>query len=128
MREILIDGKTEVAFVDVVLKYSASYREQIQCFANSIPNPDGGMHLEGLKTGLTSALKNYAKANNLVKERDPEISGEDLREGLVCVLSVKLTNPRFSSQTKRKLVNNEINPVAHSVTYKELTPFCEENP
>ena len=128
MREILIDDKSEVAYVDVVLQYTDSYTEQIQCFANSIPNPDGGMHLEGLKTGLTSALKNYAKANNLVKEKDPEISGEDLREGLVCVLSIKLTNPRFSSQTKGKLVNNEMKPVVQSVTYEGLSRFCEENP
>jgi len=128
MREFLVDDKPEVAYVDVVLQYTDSYTEQIQCFANSIPNPDGGMHLEGLKTGLTSALKNYAKANNLVKEKDPEISGEDLREGLVCVLSVKLTNPRFSSQTKGKLVNNEMKPVVQSVTYEGLSRFCEENP
>lgn len=128
MREILVDDKPEVAYVDVVLQYTDSYTEQIQCFANSIPNPDGGMHLEGLKTGLTSALKNYAKANNLVKEKDPEISGEDLREGLVCVLSIKLTNPRFSSQTKGKLVNNEMKPVVQSVTYEGLSRFCEENP
>jgi DNA gyrase subunit B len=128
MREILIDDKSEVAYVDVVLQYTDSYTEQIQCFANSIPNPDGGMHLEGLKTGLTSALKNYAKANNLVKDKDPEISGEDLREGLVCVLSVKLTNPRFSSQTKGKLVNNEMKPIVQSVTYEGLSRFCEENP
>lgn len=128
MREILVDDKPEVAFVDVVLQYTDSYTEQIQCFANSIPNPDGGMHLEGLKTGLTSALKNYAKTNNLVKEKDPEITGEDLREGLVCVLSVKLTNPRFSSQTKGKLVNNEVKPVVQSITYEGLGRFCEENP
>jgi DNA gyrase subunit B len=128
MREILVDDKPEVAYVDIVLQYTDSYTEQIQCFANSIPNPDGGMHLEGLKTGLTSALKNYAKANNLVKEKDPEISGEDLREGLVCVLSAKLTNPRFSSQTKGKLVNNEMKPVVQSVTYEGLSRFCEENP
>jgi DNA gyrase subunit B len=128
MREILVDDKPEVAYIDVVLQYTDSYTEQIQCFANSIPNPDGGMHLEGFKTGLTSALKNYAKANNLLKEKDPEISGEDLREGLVCVLSVKLTNPRFSSQTKGKLVNNEMKPVVQSVTYEGLSRFCEENP
>jgi DNA gyrase subunit B len=128
MREIQVDDKPEVAYVDVVLQYTDSYTEQIQCFANSIPNPDGGMHLEGLKTGLTSALKNYAKANNLVREKDPEITGEDLREGLVCVLSVKLTNPRFSSQTKGKLVNNEMKPVVQSITYEGLSRFCEENP
>jgi len=128
MREIEVDDKNEVAFVDLVLQYTDSYTEQIQCFANSIPNADGGMHLEGLKAGLTSALKNYAKANNLVKDKDPDISGEDLREGLVCVLSIKLTNPRFSSQTKSKLVNNEVKPVVQSVTYEGLSRFCEENP
>src|ERR1700736_1654354 len=128
MREIEVDDKQEISFVDLVLQYTDSYTEQIQCFANSIPNADGGMHLEGLKAGLTNALKNYAKANNLVKEKDPDITGEDLREGLVCVLSIKLTNPRFSSQTKGKLVNNEMKPVVQSVTYEGLSRFCEENP
>jgi len=128
MREIEVDDKQEVTFVDLVLQYTDSYTEQIQCFANSIPNGDGGMHLEGLKAGLTNALKNYAKANNLVKEKDPDITGEDLREGLVCVLSIKLTNPRFSSQTKSKLVNNEVKPVVQSIIYEGLSRFCEENP
>jgi DNA gyrase subunit B len=128
MREFEVDDKPELSFVDVVLQYTDSYTEQIQCFANSIPNADGGMHLEGFKAGLTNALKNYAKNNNLVKEKDPDITGEDLREGLVCVLSVKLTNPRFSSQTKSKLVNNEIKPVVQSVTYEGVSRYCEENP
>ena len=128
MREIEVDDKQEISFVDLVLQYTDSYTEQIQCFANSIPNADGGMHLEGFKAGLTNALKNYAKANNLVKEKDPDITGEDLREGLVCVLSIKLTNPRFSSQTKSKLVNNEVKPVVQSVIYEGLSRFCEENP
>ena len=128
MREIEVDDKTETTFVDLVLQYTDSYTEQIQCFANSIPNTDGGMHLEGLKAGLTNALKNYAKSGGLVKEKDPDITGEDLREGLVCVLSVKLTNPRFSSQTKGKLVNNEVKPVVQSITYEGLSRFCEENP
>ncbi len=128
MREIQVDEKTETSYVDVVLQYTDAYSEQIQCFANSIANPDGGMHLEGLKAGLTSAIKNYARANNLVKEKDPDLTGDDLREGLVCVLSIKLTNPRFSSQTKGKLVNNEVKPVVQSVTYEGLSRFCEENP
>ncbi len=128
MREFQVDDKPEVCYVDVVLQYTDAYSEYIQCFANSIANSDGGMHLEGLKTGLTNAIKNYAKANNLVKEKDPDLTGDDLREGLVCVLSVKLTNPRFSSQTKGKLVNNEIKPVVQSVTYEGLSRFCEENP
>jgi DNA gyrase subunit B len=128
MREFQVDEQLEVCYVDVVLQYTDAYSEYIQCFANSIANSDGGMHLEGLKTGLTNAIKNYAKANNLVKEKDPDLTGDDLREGLVCVLSVKLTNPRFSSQTKGKLVNNEIKPVVQSVTYEGLSRFCEENP
>jgi DNA gyrase subunit B len=128
LREILIDDKTEETYVDVVLQYTDSYNESIQCFANSIPNSDGGMHLEGLKAGLTSAIKNYAKANNILKDKDPELTGDDLREGLLCVLSVKLTNPRFSSQTKSKLVNNEVKPSVQSVTYEGLSRFCEENP
>ncbi len=128
MREIEVDDKQEISFVDLVLQYTDSYTEQIQCFANSIPNADGGMHLEGFKAGLTNALKNYAKANNLLKDKDPDITGEDLREGLVCVLSIKLTNPRFSSQTKSKLVNNEVKPVVQSVIYEGLSRFCEENP
>src|SRR3984893_2946381 len=128
MREFQVDDQMEVCYVDVVLQYTDAYSEYIQCFANSIANSDGGMHLEGLKTGPTNAIKNYAKANNLVKEKGPDLTGDDLREGLVCVLSVKLTNPRFSSQTKGKLVNNEIKPVVQSVTYEGLSRFCEENP
>ncbi len=128
MREFQVDEKTEVCYVDVVLQYTDAYSEYIQCFANSIPNSDGGMHLEGFKAGLTNAIKNYAKANNLLKEKDPDLTGDDLREGLVCVLSVKLTNPRFSSQTKGKLVNNEIKPLVQSITYEGVSRYCEENP
>jgi DNA gyrase subunit B len=128
MREIQVDDNTETSFVDIVLQYTDAYSEQIQCFANSIPNADGGMHLEGFKTGLTSAIKNYARTSNLLKDKDPDLTGDDLREGLVCVLSIKLTNPRFSSQTKSKLVNNEVKPVVQSVTYEGLSRFCEENP
>jgi DNA gyrase subunit B len=128
MREFLVDDKPEICYVDAVLQYTDAYSEYIQCFANSIPNSDGGMHLEGLKTGLTNAIKNYAKANNLLKDKDPDLTGDDLREGIVCVLSIKLTNPRFSSQTKGKLVNNEIKPIVQSITYEGLSRFCEENP
>jgi DNA gyrase subunit B len=128
MREFLVDDNSELCYVDVVLQYTDAYSENIQCFANSIPNSDGGMHLEGFKAGLTNAIKNYAKANNLLKEKDPDLTGDDLREGLVCVLSVKLTNPRFSSQTKGKLVNNEIKPLVQSITYEGVSRYCEENP
>jgi DNA gyrase subunit B len=128
MREFVVDDKPELCYVDVVLQYTDAYSENIQCFANSIPNSDGGMHLEGFKAGLTSAIKNYAKANNLLRDKDPDLTGDDLREGLVCVLSVKLSNPRFSSQTKGKLVNNEVKPLVQSITYEGLSRYCEENP
>ena len=89
--------------MDCVLQYNDSYTDQMLCFANSIPNPDGGTHLTGFRTALTRAINQYASANKLLKEKDPAISGDDVREGLVCVLSVKLPNPRFESQTKVKL-------------------------
>lgn len=124
------DGKEreENVFVDVVMQYNDSYNDQILCFANSIPNPDGGTHLTGFRSALTSAVNQYAKANSLVKEKDPSISGDDVREGLVCVLSVKLPNPRFESQTKVKLVNTEIDGIVRSVVYEGLMLYFEQNP
>ncbi len=111
-----------------MLQYNDSYTDQILPFANSIPNPDGGTHLTGFRTALTSAINQYAKANSLVKEKDPAISGDDVREGLVCVLSIKLPNPRFESQTKVKLVNTEIDGVVNSVVYDGLMTFFDSNP
>jgi DNA gyrase subunit B len=122
-------GKPEEdIYCDVVLQYTDSYNEQILCYANSIPNGDGGTHLTGLKTALTRAINVYAKANNLVKDKDPAITGDDCREGMICVLSVKLPNPRFSSQTKGKLVNNEVESVVNSIAYEGLSKYFEENP
>ena len=121
------DGVDEV-YVDLVLQYNDSYNDQIMCYANSIPNGDGGTHLTGLRTALTRAINQYAKGNSLQKEKDPPISGDDCREGLVCVLSVKLPNPSFSSQTKDKLVNREIEGLVNSFAYEGLTAYFEENP
>ncbi|NOX98432.1 MAG: DNA topoisomerase (ATP-hydrolyzing) subunit B [Verrucomicrobia bacterium] len=121
------DGKDEV-YVDLVIQYNDSYNEQIMCYANSIPNGDGGTHLTGLRTALTRAINTYAKANKLQKEKDPPINGDDCREGIVCVLSVKLPNPSFSSQTKDKLVNREIEGLVNSFAYEGLSAYFEENP
>ena len=115
-------------YCDVVLQYTDSYNEQILCYANSIPNADGGTHLTGLKTALTRAINAYAKTNNLIKDKDPAITGDDCREGMICVLSVKLPNPRFSSQTKGKLVNNEVESVVNSIAYEGISKYFEENP
>ena len=128
--EIDYDGKTteDECFADVVLQYNDSYNDQILCFANSIPNADGGTHLTGFRGALTRAINQYAKANKILKDKDPPLSGDDVREGLVCVISIKMPNPRFSSQTKDKLVNTEIEGVVSSIVYEGLMTYFEENP
>src|SRR5204862_2927092 len=93
-----------------------------------ISNPDGGTHLTGFRTALTRAINQYARANNLTKEKDPSISGDDVREGLIAVLSIKLPNPRFESQTKVKLVNTEIDGIVNSAVYEGLMTFFDKTP
>ncbi len=127
-RTIEVEGKPDLVFVDCVLQYNDSYTEQILCFANSIPNPDGGTHLSGFRSAMTRAINQFSKANNLIKEKDIAISGDDCREGMVCVLSVKLPNPRFNAQTKVKLVNGEVEGVVSSVVYEGMIQFLDENP
>jgi DNA gyrase subunit B len=127
-KPVAISRQRDEVFVDVVLQYNDGYNDQILPFANSIPNPDGGTHLTGFRTALTKAINQYARSNSLVKEKDPSISGDDVREGLICVLSIKLPNPRFESQTKVKLVNTEIDGVVNSVVYDGLMTFFDQNP
>jgi DNA gyrase subunit B len=127
-KPIVLSIEKDEVFIDCVLQYNDSYTDQILCFANSIANPDGGTHMTGFRTALTRAINQYAKTNNLLKEKDPSISGDDVREGLVCVLSVKLPNPRFESQTKVKLVNTEIDGLVSSVVYEGLMNFFDSNP
>jgi DNA gyrase subunit B len=128
--ELDYDGKqtTDDVFADVVFQYNDSYNDQILCFANSIPNGDGGTHLTGFRTALTRAINQYSRANKILKEKDPALTGDDVREGLVCVISVKMPNPRFSSQTKDKLVNTEIEGVVSSIVYEGLMQYFDENP
>ncbi|HET9418397.1 MAG TPA: DNA topoisomerase (ATP-hydrolyzing) subunit B [Chthoniobacterales bacterium] len=127
-KPIVIARQREEVFVDVVLQYNDSYNDQILPFANSIANPDGGTHLTGFRTALTKAVNQYAKQNSLLKDKDPAISGEDVREGLIAVLSVKLPNPRFESQTKVKLVNTEIDGIVNSAVYEGLMTYFDKNP
>ncbi len=127
-KPIVLSRQRDEVFVDVVLQYNDSYNDHILPFANSIPNPDGGTHLTGFRTALTKAVNQYAKSNSLVKDKDPAISGDDVREGLICVLSIKLPNPRFESQTKVKLVNTEIDGIVNSVVYDGLMTFFDSNP
>ena len=127
-KPIVISRQKEEVFVDCVMQYTDSYNDQILCFANSIANPDGGTHLTGFRSALTRAINQYARQNELLKEKDPAISGDDVREGLVCVLSVKLPNPRFESQTKVKLVNTEIDGIVSSIIYDGLMTHFDANP
>ncbi|MCQ2364407.1 MAG: DNA topoisomerase (ATP-hydrolyzing) subunit B [Akkermansia sp.] len=128
--EVEYDGKKmeDDVIVDVVMQYNDSDKYNILCYANSIFNGDGGTHLSGFRGALTRAINAYAKGNNLLKDKDPSLNGDDVREGLVCVISVKMPNPRFSSQTKDKLVNTEIEGVVGNVVYEELKEYFEENP
>ena len=128
--EVEYDGKKmeDDVIVDVVMQYNDSDRYQILCFANSIFNGDGGTHLSGFRSALTRAINQYAKSNNMLKDKDPSLNGDDVREGLVSVISIKMPNPRFSSQTKDKLVNTEIEGVVSGVVYEELKEYFEENP
>ncbi len=127
-RPIKMEGRDEDVFVDCVLQYNDSYTDQILCFANSISNPDGGTHLTGFRSALTRGINQYARQNSLLKEKDPAITGDDVREGLVCVLSVKLPNPRFESQTKVKLVNTEVDGIVASIIYDGLMTYFDANP
>jgi DNA gyrase subunit B len=115
-------------FVDLVLQYNDSYNDQILCFTNAIPNPDGGTHTTGFRTALTRAINQYARQNTLVKEKDPPISGDDVREGLIAVLSIKHPWPGFESQTKVKLVTPEVEGIVSSITYEGLMTFFDQTP
>ncbi len=115
-------------YVDVVMQYNDSYNDQILCYTNAIPNPDGGTHLTGFRSALTRAVNQYAKANSLVKEKDPSISGDDVREGLTAVISIKHPNPSFESQTKVKLTTTEADGIVSSITYEGLMTYFDQTP
>ena len=114
--------------LDCVMQYNDSYTDSLLFFTNAIPNPDGGTHSVGFRSALTRAINVYAKANNLLKEKDPTITGDDVREGLVTVLAIKHPNPGFESQTKVKLVTPEVEGIVSSIVYETLLLHFEQNP
>ncbi len=114
--------------VELAIQYNDSYDEQILCFANNIRNRDGGTHLEGFKTALTREFNAYAKNTGLIKADDKPPAGEDLREGLCAIVSVKLGDPKFSAQTKDKLINIEIAGIVQNLIGPAIKDYCEENP
>ncbi|HEV3271379.1 MAG TPA: DNA gyrase subunit B [Candidatus Methylacidiphilales bacterium] len=114
--------------IDIVFQYNDSIADQILCFTNTITNPDGGTHLAGFRSALTRAINQYGKANNLFKPKDPALSGDDVREGLVAVISLLHPDPKFESQTKVKLLSPEVEGLVSSATYESLMSFFDGNP
>lgn len=122
------EGSDSNIVVDIALQYNDSYTEQVYAYANSIFNVEGGTHLSGFRTALTRVINNYAKANNLLKEKDPSISGDDCREGLTAVISVKVPEPRFEGQTKTKLSNGEVDGIVQKIVGEKLKYAFETDP
>jgi|CZKI01.1.fsa_nt_gi DNA gyrase subunit B len=121
------DPTKAATVVDVSIQYNDGYNDQVFAYANSIYNLEGGTHLSGFRTALTRVINNFAKGNNIIKEKDPAITGDDVREGLVAVVSVKVPEPRFEGQTKTKLSNSEVDGIVQKVVGEKLKFFLEAN-
>ncbi len=127
-KPIYFEFKKDSAIVEMALQYNASYSETIFSFVNNINTTEGGTHLIGFKAALTRSINNYANANNLVKDLAQNLSGDDTREGLCAVLSLKIKNPQFEGQTKTKLGNSEVKGIVESIVNEQLSTYFEENP
>ena len=127
MKVATSDKEVEI-HAEIVLQYNDSYNDQVLCYTNTIHNPDGGAHLSGFRSALTRAINQYSKQNNLLKEKDPQLTGDDVREGLTAVISVKHSDPKFESQTKVKLISPEVESIVGSISYEGLMTYFDANP
>lgn len=125
---IYFQGEKQDSLVEIAMQYTDGYSENILTFANNIHTPEGGSHLVGFKTAITRAINDYARKYNLIKEKEQNLQGDDTREGLTAIVSIKLPNPQFEGQTKAKLGNSESRGVVETFLYDNLMTFLEENP
>ena len=125
---IIVNGEKDNISVEVGFQYNDSYQERLYAFANLIHTLEGGTHVTGLRSAMTRAINESARIQKILKEKDENLSGEDLKEGLTCVISVKLANPQFEGQTKTKLGNSEVKGVVDSVLYEGLMTWFEDHP
>jgi len=125
---IYVSKEKDGIHAEVAIQYNEGYNESLYAYANNINTTEGGTHLSGFRSALTKAVNQYAKTNNLLKEKDPSLTGDDLREGLTAVISVKVPNPQFEGQTKTKLGNGEVEGIVNSIVYEGISTFLEQNP
>jgi len=125
---VYCEGSKDKVEVEVALQHNDSYTESTFSFVNNINTPEGGTHLTGFKNALTKTFNDYARSNRLLKESDPNLTGDDIREGLTAIVSVKIENPQFEGQTKQKLGNSEVRAVVDNIVSEQLTYFLELNP
>lgn len=125
---IYCEGEKEGVYVEVAMQHNDAYNENIYSFVNNINTPEGGTHLTGFKNALTKTFNDYSKKNKILKENEENLSGEDIREGIVAIISVKVNNPQFEGQTKQKLGNSEAMTAVNGILNEQLTYFLEQNP
>ena len=125
---IYVEGEKDGILVEVALQHNDSYNESTYSFVNNINTPEGGMHLTGFRSAITKVFNDYARTNKLLKEKEDNLSGDDLREGLTAIVSIKIEDPQFEGQTKQKLGNSEARSAVESIVSEQLTYFLEQNP